>query len=94
MATLREMISQARADGYQDDNAEAKVCQDIVLKALSESSLCRNATIKGGVVMRSITGDSRRATQDMDIDVFMKCAESTKSPSFFVKFNAKLPHFL
>lgn len=68
MATLREMIRQARADGYQDENAEAKVCQDIVLKALSESSLCRNATIKGGVVMRSITGDSRRATQDMDID--------------------------
>ena len=68
MATLREMISQARADGYQDDNAEAKVCQDIVLKALSESSICRNATIMGGVVMRSITGDSRRATQDMDID--------------------------
>ena len=54
MATLREMISQARADGYQDDNAEAKVCQDIVLKVLSESSLCRNATIKGGVVMRSM----------------------------------------
>ena len=67
MATLREMIHQAHADGYQDDNAEAKVCQDIVLKALSESSLCRNATIKGGVVMRSITGDSRRATQDIFI---------------------------
>ena len=68
MAAIREMLRQARADGFLDENAEAKVCQDIVLKALSESSLCRNATIKGGVVMRSITGDSRRATQDMDID--------------------------
>ena len=68
MATIREMLRQARADGYLDENAEAKVCQDIVLKALSKSTLCRNATIKGGVVMRSITGDSRRATQDMDID--------------------------
>jgi len=68
MATIREMVRQARKNGFSDDNAEAKVCQDIVLKALSESSLCRNATIKGGVVMRSITGDSRRATQDMDID--------------------------
>jgi len=51
MATLREMLHQAHADGYLDENAEAKVCQDIVLKALSESTLCRNATIKGGVVM-------------------------------------------
>ena len=68
MATLREMIARANADGYMDDNAEAKVCQDIILKALSESSLRRNATIKGGVVMRSISNNARRATQDMDID--------------------------
>ncbi len=68
MATLREMIRQAVSDGFQDENAEAKVCQDVVLKALSESKLCRNATVKGGVVMRSITGDARRATQDLDID--------------------------
>ena len=68
MATIREMLHQANTDGYLDDNAEAKVCQDIVLKALAESSLCRNATVKGGVVMRSISGNARRATQDIDID--------------------------
>ena len=28
MATIREMLRQARADGYLDENAEAKVCQD------------------------------------------------------------------
>ena len=91
MATLREMISQARADGYQDDNAEAKVCQDIVLKALSESSLCRNATIKGGVVMRSITGDSRRATQDMDID-FIRYSISDDSIQSFIQALDCLPN--
>ncbi len=90
MATLREMINQARADGYQDDNAEAKVCQDIVLKALSESSLCRNATIKGGVVMRSITGDSRRATQDMDID-FIRYSISDDSIRTFIQTIDCLP---
>lgn len=68
METIREMIRQANAEGFIGDNAEAKVCQDIVLMALSKSSLSRNATIKGGVVMRSISNDSRRATQDMDID--------------------------
>ncbi len=30
MATIREMIRQANADGYMDENAEAKVCQDVV----------------------------------------------------------------
>ena len=84
MAKLREMIRQANVDGYQDENAEAKVCQDIVLKALSESSLCRNATIKGGVVMRSITGDARRATQDMDID-FIRYSISDDSIRAFIR---------
>ena len=68
MATIKDSIRKAEEDGYFGDNAEAKVCQDIVLKALSHSSLSRNATVKGGVVMRSITGDSRRATLDIDID--------------------------
>jgi len=58
MAAIAEMLEKANEEGFFDENAEAKVCQDIVLKALSESSLSRNATIKGGVVMRSITKDS------------------------------------
>lgn len=68
MAKIKELLRCANEDGYQDENAEAKVCQDVILRALSESSLSRNATIKGGVVMRSISGDARRATQDIDID--------------------------
>lgn len=84
MATINEMIRQAYADGYTDENAEAKVCQDIVLKALSESSLSRNATIKGGVVMRSISHDARRATQDMDID-FIRYSLSDESIRLFIQ---------
>ena len=45
MATIKEMIQQAVHDGYTYDDAPAKVCQDIVLKALPESSLCHHATI-------------------------------------------------
>ena len=45
MASIREMIRQARAQGFLDDNAESKVCQDIVLKAIAESNLNRNVTI-------------------------------------------------
>lgn len=54
--------------GYNLDDANAKICQDIILKALSNSTLNKNVTIKGGVVMRSISSNIRRATQDLDID--------------------------
>ena len=65
---LYDLTEKMKKIGYEPDDARARVCQDIVLKALSLSPLSRNATIKGGVVMRSITNDVRRATQDMDID--------------------------
>ena len=84
MAIIEEMLKEANAEGYLDENADAKVCQDIVLKALSESSLNRNVTIKGGVVMRSITGDARRATQDMDID-FIRYSLSDESIRAFIQ---------
>ena len=52
---LYDLTEEMEKIGYEPDDARARVCQDIVLKALSRSSLSRNATIKGGVVMRSIT---------------------------------------
>ena len=82
--TIKEMIRQANADGYADENAEAKVCQDVVLKAASESVLSRNVTIKGGVVMRSISHDARRATLDMDID-FIRYSLGDESIRLFVQ---------
>jgi predicted nucleotidyltransferase component of viral defense system len=84
MATIKDMIDRAEADGYKDDNAEAKVCQDIVLKALAQSRMSRNTTIKGGVVMRSISRDSRRATQDMDID-FIRYSLDDESIKHFIR---------
>ena len=68
MVDLEKMAAQYVAEGYKELLAEARVCQDIVLKAISESEMNRNVTIKGGVVMRSITGDVRRATRDIDFD--------------------------
>ncbi|MBR1757423.1 MAG: nucleotidyl transferase AbiEii/AbiGii toxin family protein [Lachnospiraceae bacterium] len=87
MATIREMIRQANAEGYMDENAEAKVCQDLVLKALSDSALSQNATIKGGVVMRSISHNSRRATQDMDIDFIRYSLSDEAIRQFIEKLN-------
>ena len=80
---LRNMVDDYQSDGYKPDDANARVCQDIVLKAISLSTLSRNVTIKGGVVMRSITGDVRRATQDMDID-FIRYSLSDESIDRFI----------
>lgn len=65
---LREMIKKYQDDGLNRILASARVSQDIVLKAIAEGSLNRNITIKGGVVLRSLTNDNRRATKDIDLD--------------------------
>ena len=65
MIHIQELIEHSTESGYQGANAVAKVCQDIVLKALATGPLSRNVTIKGGVVMRSKTNNARRATQDL-----------------------------
>lgn len=68
MINLNEMTEAEIANGYGEANAQAKVCQDIILKAIANRPLNRNITIKGGVVMRSKTNNIRRATQDLDMD--------------------------
>ena len=40
---LQEMIQENISLGYSDENAQAKVCQDLILLGLSKSSLSRNA---------------------------------------------------
>ena len=52
MIDIDAMIRKEIENGYGDANAQAKVCQDLILKAIATSSLNRNVTIKGGVVMR------------------------------------------
>lgn len=84
MINLNELIKIEIDNGYSEADARAKVCQDIILKAISNSSLSNNVTIKGGVVMRSKTNNVRRATQDLDID-FIKYSLSDESIERFVK---------
>ena len=84
MISLEEEISKAIIDGYSEENAAAKVCQDVILDAISRSPFNKNITIKGGVVMRSITSNIRRATQDMDID-FIRFSLADESIKLFVE---------
>ncbi|OLR56094.1 hypothetical protein BHK98_08470 [Hornefia porci] len=81
---LYEEIEKIKEQGYTESDAQSKLGQDIALKAISDSGMARNATIKGGVVMRSISGNSRRATQDLDLD-FIRYSISDESIRKFVE---------
>lgn len=84
---LEDMAAQYENEGYTEENAQARVCQDIVLKAIAKSSLRRNVTIKGGVVMRSITDNARRATKDMDLDFIQYSLKESAIRLFVDKLN-------
>ena len=84
MLNLNEMIQKEVQNGLSDLNAKAKVCQDIVLKSIASGNLNRNITVKGGVVMRSKSGNIRRATQDLDLD-FIRYSLSNESIDAFIQ---------
>ena len=65
---LQDLMDRYHGEGLTRELAAARVCQDIVLKAIADGPLSRNVTIKGGVVMRSLTQNNRRATRDIDLD--------------------------
>lgn len=88
MIKISEMVQRAKADGYDEANAEAKVCQDVILYLISRTSLSRNITVKGGVVMRSISHDARRATQDIDLDFIKYSLQDEAILSFVDKLNS------
>ena len=75
------------ANGYSNLNAISKTCQDIILAQISNSSLNKNVTIKGGVVMRSKTNNVRRATQDLDIDFIKYSLADEPIDAFISKLN-------
>lgn len=87
MINIQKLIEEANENGYQGDKASAKVCQDIVLKALSIGPLSSNVTIKGGVVMRSKTNNARRTTQDLDIDFIKYSLADEVIDAFISKLN-------
>ena len=87
MANIQKLIKMYIGEGYSELLAEARVCQDIILKAISESEMHHSVTIKGGVVMRSITGDARRATRDIDFDFIKYPIDESAIFDFVRKIN-------
>lgn len=86
---LFELIQKYEEKGYSNVDASAKVAQDIILLKISKSLYSQKVTIKGGVVMHSISNDLRRATRDLDLD-FIKYSLNDKSIKNFInKLNNK-----
>lgn len=81
---IEDEIEKYENVGYGYEEAEAKICQDIILSKISKSKFARNITIKGGVVMHNISNDMRRATQDIDLD-FIKYSLDDKSIRRFIE---------
>ncbi len=84
---LQEMMNKYYEDGLARELAAARVCQDIVLKAIAIGPLNRNVTVKGGVVMRSLTQNNRRATRDIDLDFICYSIEDESIREFIKKMN-------
>lgn len=78
-----ELSRKIKEEEYSEDYAEAKLCQDIILELISKSIYVSNVTVKGGVVMRSISRNMRRATIDIDID-FIRYSLSDESIEKFI----------
>ncbi len=87
MENIIKWVDSFKKEGYSEADAQSRVCQDLILKAVSESSLKHNVTIKGGVVMRSKTGNIRRATQDIDIDFIRYSLDDDSIIRFVSKLN-------
>jgi len=84
MKPIKEQIDELCRMGYRDDAARAKVAHDIVLLGMHRCGFKPFSTIKGGVVMSSLTDDIRRATMDMDID-FIRYSIGAASVERFVR---------
>jgi len=87
MVSFREIIAALEAEGYANGPAQSKLAHDVVLKALEKCGLGKNITVKGGVVMSTITGDIRRATMDMDIDFVNYSLSNAKIDALVQKLN-------
>ena len=90
--TVDEIVKHTFCDVWNDTLKKYKINPtsqvfprgyDIILEAISKCHLNENVTIKGGVVMRNISNDVRRATVDLDFD-FIKKSISDDSIKIFI----------
>ena len=82
--TIKQYIEDYISKGFTLAQARNLTAQLIILSKIEKSKFVDSVLIKGGVVMRSISGNSRRATQDLDLD-FIRYSISDDAISRFIE---------
>lgn len=85
---LEDIVRNNVENGYDLIDARSKTAQDVILSKISKSKFKNNITIKGGVVMHSISNSVRRATRDLDLDFIKYSLEDESIRSFIDKLNS------
>lgn len=84
---LEDIARKYVEENYDLIDARSKVAQDIILSKISKSRFKNNITIKGGVVMHSISNSVRRATRDLDLDFIKYSLDDESIREFINKLN-------
>lgn len=85
---LEDAVRKYVEDNYDLIDARSKVAQGIILSKIFKSRFKNNITIKGGVVMHSISNSVRRATRDLDLDFIKYSLEDESIKEFINKLNS------
>lgn len=85
---LEEYVRKYINEGYELNDGRSKVAQDVILTKICKSKFKNHITIKGGVVMHSISNSIRRATRDLDLDFIKYSLEDDSIYEFIKKLNS------
>ena len=85
---LEDIVRKYTVENYDLIDARSKAAQDIILSKISKSRFKNNITIKGGVVIHSISNSIRRATRDLDLDFIKYSLEDESIREFINKLNS------
>ena len=66
--SIDQLLKKYIKQGYQAPIARNLAAQEIILTKIAHSKMARFLTLKGGIVMYSLSGNQRRATRDIDFD--------------------------
>jgi len=84
---LNDIRNAYLSEGINYLNAGLRASHDVILALIARSPLKEKVTIKGGVVIQRITGDTRRATQDFDLDFIKFSLNEDSIYNFIEKLN-------
>lgn len=85
---LEEYVRNYINKGYEFNDAKSKVAQDIVLTKICKNNFKKHITVKGGVVMHSISNSIRRATRDLDLNFIKYSLDDGSIYEFIEKLNS------